>query len=344
MNALRFLNSGFLNLLWFVVPIVGFFAYCLKKRENIISRFGSKSSTRRLIENAGTQHIIIKNALLVFTFICLVLAVARPQMGSKEEYIKRKGVDIFICLDVSKSMLAQDIKPSRLSKAKHEIEKFIDLLRGDRVGLVVFAGDSIIQCPLTLDYGAAKMFLDVVSPNMVSKGGTSIGSAIETAAEGYVQSEKKHKVMLILTDGESHEGDTIAAATKALEEGIVIYSIGIGSAQGEPIPENSGAPSKGYKKDEDGNIVMSKLDEKALRSIAEKTGGAYFHSSGQEIELKNIYKRIDQMEKKEVGSKQFTQFEERFQFPLLLALILMGVELLVPEYKKVKKEWSGRFE
>lgn len=340
MDALRFLHAGILNFIWLVFPLSAFLFYSIKKRRDILARFADVSAVSRLVKGISTQRVVLKYALAVLAFVFIVVALARPQLGTKEEYIVRQGLDIFVCLDVSKSMLAQDIKPNRLIKAKHEIEKLIDILQGDRIGLVVFAGNSLIQCPLTLDYGAAKMFLDVVSPGMVSRGGTSVESAIKTAIGGFVASEKKHKVVIILTDGEGHEDDPVSAANTAMEEGVVIYTIGIGSTKGEPIPEKN----MGYQKDEDGNVVMSRLDEDILRDVALKTGGKYFRSSGEEKELKGIYDRISKMEKKEVASKQFTQFEERFQYPLALALLLIALELMLPERNKSLEEWSGRFE
>jgi len=340
-NALRFLHAGILNFIWLVFPLFLFLFYSVKKRRDILARFADVSAVASLVKGISTQRVILKYAILVLAFVMMVVALARPQFGTKEEYIVRKGVDIFVCLDVSKSMLAEDIKPNRLIKAKHEIGKLIDILQGDRIGLVVFAGESLIQCPLTLDYSAAKMFLDVVTPGMVSRGGTSVESAIKTAVGGFVASEKKHKVVIILTDGEGHEDNPVSAANNAMEEGVIIYTIGIGSTKGEPIPEKK---NMGYKKDEDGNVVMSRLDEDVLRNVALKTGGKYFRSSGEEKELKGIYNRINKMEKKEVGSKQFTQFEERFQYPLAFALLLIALELLVPERNKSLEEWSGRFE
>jgi Ca-activated chloride channel family protein len=247
-------------------------------------------------------------------------------------------------MDVSKSMLAEDIPPSRLAKAKREVSNFIDRLRGDRIGLVAFAGEAFVQCPLTLDYGAAKIFLDIMDPGLIPTPGTALGEALSTSIKAFEQQERKHKVLVLITDGEDHQGDVLKWAEAAEKEGIVIHCVGIGSPQGEPIPvSEQGRSAQGFKKDRKGEVIITKLDEITLEKIALQTNGKYFRASSGEEELDRIYENIDQMEKKELGSMQFSQFEDRFQYLLIFALLLLAIELFIPERRIVRKEWRGRF-
>jgi Ca-activated chloride channel family protein len=252
--------------------------------------------------------------------------------------VKRSGVDIFVALDVSKSMLAEDVAPNRLEKAKHEISTFIDRLEGDRIGLICFAGIAFVQCPLTLDYSAAKLFVSDIDINIIPQPGTSIGRAINTAKQSFVTKELKHKVLILITDGEDHESDPVEVAKEAAKEGVIIYTIGIGSPQGAPIPEYDGYGNRtGYKKDRDGNVITSKLDILTLEKLAFETGGKYYISSTGESELDKIYEDIASMEEKELSSKQFTQFEDRFQIFLLFTLILLIMETLLGEKRSIKQ-------
>jgi Ca-activated chloride channel family protein len=277
---------------------------------------------------------------LVAIFL-LIFAIARPQIGTKIEEVKREGVDVLVAIDVSKSMLARDIPPSRLDKAKHEVESFIDRLRGDRIGLIAFSGVPFVQCPLTLDYGAAKIFLDIMDPDLIPVPGTALGGAIQKAIETFDQQERKHKVLVLITDGEDHGDDVMKFAEEAERQGIVIYTVGIGSPQGEPIPEL--ATGSGFKKDRQGEVIITKLDEFTLEKIALQTGGKYFRASSGEDELDDIYENISRMEKKELGSLQFSQFEDRFQYFIVLAFLLLMIEFFTPERVKIKQEWRGRF-
>jgi Ca-activated chloride channel family protein len=201
-----------------------------------------------------------------------------------------------------------------------------------------------IQCPLTLDYGAAKLFLSIIDTDLIPQPGTAIGAAIETAIKGFNREDRKHKVLILITDGEDHETDPLKAAEMAEEEGVIIYTVGIGSPQGVPIPlYNDGNRSSGFKKDRGGSVVTTKLDAVTLQKVAFQTGGKYFLASGAESELDAIYDEIMQMEKKELVSRQFSQYEDRFQYFLAIGLLLLILEMLIPERKKVKKEWRGRF-
>jgi len=346
MNVLRFADDFWLYMLGLTPLLAGFFVLSFRMKRRAMERFGNLELLQRLSRSTSFRRQVLKAALLVASTALLLLALARPQLGTKLMTVKREGQDIVIALDVSKSMLAEDIQPNRLEKAKHEIASLIDRLQGDRVGLVAFAGRGFIECPLTLDYGAAKMFLDFMGPDLIPVPGTALTEAIQKAAEAFVEKERKHKVLILITDGEDHEGDPVEAAKQAEQEGIVIYTVGIGSPQGVPIPEvdANGNRTGGFKKDRSGQVVTSRLDEVTLQRIALETGGKYFRASGGEAELDQIYSDIAGMEKKELASQQFTQYEDRFQPLIALVLLLLVAEVSISERRRLKKAWRGRFE
>jgi Ca-activated chloride channel family protein len=273
----------------------------------------------------------------------LSLSAAKPQLGTHMEMVKQEGIDVMIAIDVSKSMDALDVKPgpiSRLEKAKQELRSIInpDHLRGDRVGLVPFAGAAFIQCPLTIDYSAARMFLDIIDSDIIPTPGTAIGEAILTAIKGFAKEERKHKVLILLTDGEDHDTDPLGAADEARKEGVRIYTIGIGSIEGEPIPIfNKRSERVGFKKDDEGNVVVSKLDETTLEKIALATGGRYYHATPSELELDKIIADIDKMEKKEIKGTLLLQYDDRYQWPLALAMMFIIWEVFVSERVSPRK-------
>ncbi len=337
---LRFANFYLLHLLWLIPVLIVFYVLAFKAKKRAMARFGTLDLMKKLSRTTSRGRQVAKISLILLAIFFLVFAVARPQIGTKIEEVKREGVDVLVAIDVSKSMLARDVPPSRLDKAKHEVESFIQRLRGDRIGLIAFSGVAFVQCPLTLDYGAAKIFLDIMDPELIPTPGTAIGEAIQKAIETFDQQERKYKVLVLITDGEDHGQDVMKYAEEAERQGIVIYTVGIGSPQGEPIPEESGS---GFKKDRQGEVVITKLDEFSLEKIALQTGGKYFRASTGEDELDKIYDDIAQMEKKELGSLQFSQFEDRFQYFVFIVLLLLLIEFLLPERVKVKQEWRGRF-
>ena len=297
-----------------------------------------------LARSTRRKRQIWKAVLLIATAAFMLIALLRPQIGTRLEEVTREGLDIIIALDLSTSMLAEDIKPNRLTKAKHEIEGLIDRLQGDRIGLVAFAGASIVQCPLTLDYGAAKIFLDIMDTDLIPRPGTAIGAAIKTAMGAFNEKERKFKVLIVITDGEDQEENAQQLAEDAAKEGIIIYTVGIGSREGVPIPLRQGLVQSGFKKDNQGQVVISKLDEVTLEKIALATNGKYYRATSGEEELDKIYNEIMGMEKKEFGSLRFTQFEDRFQYLLFIALLLLIIEYFLPERQEVVREWKGRFE
>lgn len=332
-----------------LIPVFAFFFWwATAARKRLLARFGDMPLVMRAASGISFGRQAGKAVLLMAAVLFLSLAAAKPQIGTRMEMMKREGVDIFVAVDVSKSMLAMDVKPgpiSRLAKAKQEIQSLItaDRLKGDRVGLVAFAGSAIIQCPLTLDYAAARMFLDIIDVDLVPTPGTAIGDAIRKAAEGYVQQERSHKVLILLTDGEDQGTDPIGAAEDARKKGVRIYTVGIGNPDGEPIPiYNMRGERVGFKKDDEGNVVVSKMDETTLQKIALATGGKFYRCTPSELELDKIYEDITGMEKKELEGKLMLQYDDRFQWPLAAAMLFIVWEFFVPERIRVRKPQEER--
>lgn len=326
----------YMNLLLLIPAVAVFFVFTALSKRKKLEAFGDIAIIEKLYISKSLAKDRVKRILVIIAATFLILSLAMPQIGTRLTMAKRYGVDILVAIDTSLSMLAQDIKPNRLEKAKLEIDSLIDKLKGDRVGILTFAGDSFVQCPLTLDYAAAKMFLSIIESSMMPKPGTAIGDAIRTAAKSFIKKERKHKVLILLTDGEDHDTDPIGASREAKKNGIIIYTIGIGTRKGEPIPiiDESGN-LKGYKKDRNGEVVMTKLDEDMLQKIALITDGRYYHATASEFELDKIYGEISKMEKKELSDRLFTQYEERFQYFLGIALIFLCIEFIIGDRKTV---------
>jgi len=267
----------------------------------------------------------------MFAYSSLLIALANPQIGTKLEEVKRKGVELVVALDVSNSMLAEDIKPNRLDRAKQEISKLIDKLENDKIGIVVFAGKSFIQLPLTSDYSAAKLMLSTITTDIISTQGTAIGSAIETAQGLFSEDNSKSRVLIIISDGENHEDDAIGIARAASEKNIIIHTVGMGTITGAPIPIYQNNRIVGFLKDNQNNTVMTKLVPEVLQQVAIASNGEFYTSN--EMELAGILDKISKMEKIEFGAKQFTNYESRFQYFLGLALFFLLIELLISERK-----------
>lgn len=335
MNVLRFAHPLMLHALWGIPLLAAFYWYAFRKREQLLQKFGQIELLHKMMAGFSKKRRILKAGLLLAAYGAIVLASAGPQIGTRMEKVKREGEDIIVALDVSLSMQAEDIKPNRLEKAKYEINKLIDILQGDRIGLVAFAGIAHVQMPLTLDYSAARLFLRMMDTHLIPQPGTAIGDAIRTAAKAFNQKDRKHKVLILITDGEEHEGDPVKAAKEAAEQGVIIYTIGLGSLQGVPIPlyDHNGNRT-GFKKDRQGNVVTTKLDPTILEKIAYAANGKYYISTNGETELRDIYKDVAKMEKKSLSSKVFSQYEDRFQIFVVLAILLMVAAIVIPENKK----------
>lgn len=345
MFEFKFAALQYIHLLWLIPLLILFFIYAGKQRRKALEKFGNVSLLNKLTRSVSLARRRWKMSLAIVAVTLMILAIIRPQYSTKFEEVNREGIDLIIAIDTSHSMLAEDIKPNRIEKAKSEVKGVIDRLQGDRIGLVAFAGESFVLCPLTLDYGAAKLFLDAIDTDIIPHQGTVIGDAIRTTLEAFNTQDRKHKVVILITDGEDHDTDPQGAAELAAEEGVVIYTVGIGSIDGVLIPafDKNGNPA-GYLKDQNGETVVTKLDEMTLQKIALATDGEYYRATTGEVELDKIYEAISKMEKKEVGTLKFTNFEERFQWFLLPALILLCVEAILSDRARLKREWKGRFE
>lgn len=259
-------------------------------------------------------------------FSCFVLGLARPQIGAKLSEHETRGAEIMICLDVSNSMLSEDYSPCRLERAKLAINRIVDKLQGDRIGLVIFAGTSFVQLPVTTDYVSAKMFLSSISTESIPVQGTAIGDAIHTAAKSFSAQSEKSRAIIVITDGENHEDDAEDAAAQAAGMGIKIYTIGVGSVQGQPIPVKGE-----LLKDSDGNIVVSRLDEGTLRQIAKAGNGAYIHAGNEEFGLNPIIDDIRRMEEEKFNSVVFEEYNEQFMYFFAAALLFFVIEILIGE-------------
>ncbi len=304
-----------------------------------IKKFGDPELVRHLMPLTSYKKGLLKFFLLMMSLVALVFGLANPQVGSKLEKVQRKGADLVIALDVSNSMLAQDIRPDRLTRAVQGISKLIDRLEGDRIGIVVFAGKAYVQLPITTDYAAAKLFLSTISTRMVPSQGTAIGDAIELSAGSFRQDDRS-KAIIIITDGENHEGDAISAAQNAAGAGIKLFTIGMGSPDGTPIPvyDDYGRQT-GYKADRNGQTVVSRLDETTLQQIASAGNGIYVRASTGQDGLGKILEEINALEKQEIETKMFSEYEGRFQYFLAISLIFLLLEFLIPERKS---RWTDK--
>jgi len=321
---------------WFLaVPVLaGLFVAAFRRRRRALAIFGDLPLMRRLSTSASLERRIIKATLVVLASSFLILALARPQWGAKLETVTRRGVDVIVAVDTSLSMLAEDVKPNRMAQARAAVGSFIDLLHGDRIGLVAFAGTSYVACPLTLDYTAARMFVDVLDVDLIPIQGTAIADAIRTSVAAFRPGERRYKVLVLITDGEDHEGSVEAAARAAASEGIVVYAVGIGSPSGEPIPlRNARGDIIGYKEDRGHRKVTSRLGEGDLEGIALATGGKYFRSSPEGVELRRVYEEISRMDQRTLSGRTLNAYEERYQLPLGLAILLLGLEAALGERK-----------
>ena len=329
----RFGNTEYLYLLFLVPVLLLIFRLGRGLTRRRLKQFGDPDILRDLMPDLSYSRPIVKFLLYVTALVFLILAVARPQFGTKLQEVKRKGIEIVIALDVSNSMLAQDIQPNRLEKAKQSISKLVERLVNDRIGLIVFAGQAYTQIPITNDYASAKMFLSSISTGIVPVQGTAIGSAIQLAIKSFTQQEDMSRVLIIITDGENHEDDAIAIAGEAASNGIKIYTIGVGLDKGSPLPLSSGSGQQDFLKDKDGNVVISKLNEQMLQQIAAEGGGKYIRANNTRLGLNALFEDINQLEKKEIEAKVYSEYQDMFQYPAALALLLIIIEYLILDRK-----------
>lgn len=335
---IRFEYIEFLYALLLIPAFVGIYIIASFWRKKALMRYGDEHLIQKLMPQVSSFRTLMKFVIFSLAFISLIIAIANPQIGSKIETAKRKGIDLIIALDVSNSMLAQDIQPNRLSAAKQAISKLIDKLKGDRLGIVVFAGHAYTQLPITTDYAAAKMFLSTVNPDMLPSQGTAIGEALILGAKSFGESEH-NKAIIIITDGENHEGDALKEVENVVEQGIKVFTIGMGLPEGGPIPIYENGVLMDYKKDREGKTITTKLNEPMLRKIAAAGQGIYVRANNSQAGLNKIFEEIDQMEESEFETKTFSDYEDRFQYFLAFTIFLLLIEFIIVERKS---KWADR--
>ncbi len=322
------------NFLWLLaVPAVAAVFWLSSFRRKLeMKRFGEVALVERLMSSFNPSKRLAKRALFLAALTCMVLALCQPHLREKETLVERKGIDVIIAIDVSNSMLAKDISPSRLEKAKLELSGLIDQLKGNRIGIIAFAGEAMIQCPLTLDTGAAKLFLSTIHPNLIPVQGTSLSSAINVALRAFSDKEKDHKALILLTDGEDHEPGAIESAKRARDTGMRVFTVGIGTSDGSTLPAEF---NQGFKKDMRGQVVLSKLNEALLKEIARITDGVYFRSSRGDLEADKIAGQIRGMSQKGLKKEWSVEYEENYQLFVAAATILLLIEMALSERRRV---------
>ncbi len=314
--------------------IVAVVIYEFQWRKKATLNWASAVMLDSVLPERAPLRLLTKRILLVIALGLIILAIAGPQVGTRIIEVTREGTDVVIALDVSKSMLAEDVTPNRLLKARHEILGLLQMLRGDRVALVPFAGVAFVQVPLTLDYGAFAAVLNALEPGMIPHPGTALGEAIDQSRRAFRVEGKAQKTLILITDGEDHEDGAIEQAKEAAKEGVIIFTIGMASQAGAPIPEKDAVGRIiGYKTERGGGTVISRLNEKLLTDIAEATGGQFYRDVPSGDEFRRIYEKLMGMDKQKFEQKQFTDYEDRFQWPLLLAFLLLLIEELIPPYR-----------
>lgn len=318
-----------------LVPLLlAFLLWARRRRQHALAEFAAASLLPALVPDLDPQRRRLRAGMLIGAVALLVAAIGGPMWGFRWEEVHREGIDLLVAIDTSRSMLATDVKPTRMARAKLAVRDLVGELHGDRIGLLAFAGRAFLQCPLTLDYGSLAQSLDAIDVGIIPKGGTALAEAIDTALAAFEGREGKHQAIILITDGEDHEGKVTDAAARASERGVKIFTVGLGTTEGELIPNESG----GFVKDRSGQVVKSRLDEETLKRIAVDTGGVYLHATGASLALGDLYRDyIGTMEKREVASTLERRYDQRYQVPLALGLLLLVLEPLVGERRRVTK-------
>jgi len=337
---IRFEHTEFLYALALIPVMLLIFLMMMQWRKKALKRYGSMLVISRLIPESSDLRLVYKFIFLVLAYSLIIIGIANPQTGSRLEKVQRKGIDIMIALDVSNSMLAQDIQPDRLSRSKQAISRLIDKLEGDRIGIIIFAGKAYTQLPMTTDYAAAKLFLSSINTKIVPSQGTAIGDAINLAVSS-ISDEPHNKAIVIITDGENHESDAIEAAKEAALKEITVYTIGMGLPDGAPIPVyNSYNQQIGYKKNKDGQTIITKLNETMLQQIASAGNGIYVRANNTQAGLSKVLDKISEIEESEIETRMFSDYEDQFQYFIAFGLLLLLIEFLLFERKS---RWFRRF-
>ena len=327
-----FAQYRYLLLLLLVPVILIAHAVKLRLRRKRVERFGDAALVEELMPSYSRAKGWVGTVLFALGFFFFVIGLARPQIGAKLREHEAKGAEIMICLDVSNSMLAEDYSPNRLERAKLAISRIVDRLQDDRIGLIVFAGSSFVQLPITTDYVSAKMFLNSIDTGSVPVQGTAIGDAVLTAARSFSAQSEKSRAIIVITDGENHEDDPVDAVRQVAEMGIKVYTIGVGSLRGQPIPKDGE-----LMKDREGNIVVSRLDEGTLQQMADAGGGAYVHAGNEEFGLNPIVDDIKKMEAERFNSVVFEEYDEQYMYFFAIALVFFVIEMLVGDRRSRRK-------
>lgn len=326
-EAFRYEHIMYLHGLWIILPLIGFFIIDRIWKDKRIKAFGAPHLVNRLMADYSPGKALLKFILAALALEFIIIGFANPQVGTRQEKVKRQGIDVIIALDVSNSMLSEDdVKIARLARSKNFISNFIDQLSNDRLGMIVFAGRAYLQMPLTVDYSAARMYLKTVNTGMVPTQGTNIAEAVTLAQKSFVQDEDKHKALIIISDGEDNEGGTSEAIQAAVSQGVKIYTIGVGSDKGAPIPMGTD-----YKRDEKGNVVLSKMNQQMLQDVASEGKGRYFAMTNGNAEIETILKELGGIGSKSLEDVVFTDYDDQFIWCLLIAAVLLLVDWWITE-------------
>ncbi len=330
---LRFENIEFLYGLLAIPVLILIYWAARWARKKSLRKFGDTETLNRLFIDYSGVKPTLKFVLAALTLAFIIIGLANLQVGAKLEKVERKGVDIMIALDVSNSMKAEDVKPSRLARAKRTVSNLIDNLRNDRIGLIAFAGDAYLQMPPTSDFAAAKMFLNSTNTEVVPKQGTAIGAAIRLALKSFSEEDEYKKALIIITDGENHEDDAVSAAEEAAKKNVVVYAIGVGTKKGGTIPIYKNSERVDFKRDKDGSVVVTKMNPNMLQRVAAAGGGDLIQMAGGEVDLAGLIDEIGGMKKKKFGETTFAEYEDRFQYFFGAALFFLLIELLISNRK-----------
>ncbi|MEG1684637.1 MAG: VWA domain-containing protein [Bacteroides sp.] len=334
----RFADPTYLYLLIILPFLIAFYLYSNYKRRKNIKKFGDPELLAQLMPDVSKYRPSLKFWLTFTALAFIIVLLARPQFGSKLETVKRSGVEVVIALDISNSMMAQDVTPSRLEKSKKLVSRLVDELENDKVGLIVFAGDAFTQLPITSDYISAKMFLESINPSLISKQGTAVGTAINLAVKSFTPQEGVGRAIIVITDGENHEDGAVEAAKAAAEKGMQVYVLGVGSPGGSPIPIEG---TNDFRKDKDGNVIVTRLNEQMCQEIAKAGNGAYIRVDNTNSAQRGLSKEIDKLAKADVESQVYTEFDEQYQTIAWIIFILLLLEMVIlerrnPLFKNIK--------
>lgn len=323
----RFAN---IEMLWMLVSIpvfIGAYIWYTHRKRRQLAAFGDPELVKELMPNASRIRPNLKFSLLMVALALIIFAAARPQYGQREQTVKRQGIEAVIALDISNSMMAEDVAPCRLDRAKQILSKMIDDMVDDKIGLVVFAGEAYTQLPITCDYVSAKMFLNSITPDLIKTQGTAIGAALNTAIQSFGGEETDaSRVIILITDGENHEDDAVAVATRAKEQGIKVLVVGIGKPEGAPIPIPG---TNNFRKDRQGNVVVSRLNEDMCREIAKAGNGIYVRCDNTNTAMRALQKEIDTLATTEIETKVYTDYNEQYQSFVLVAMLLLVIDFFI---------------